>query len=35
MLKYFVHSDQNLFAFHTPYFPTDPVQFEFENLQGP
>ena len=35
MLKYFVHPDQNLFAFHTPYIPTDPVQFEFENSRGP
>jgi hypothetical protein len=31
MLKYFMHPDQNLFAFHTPYITTDPVQFEFEN----
>ena len=31
MLKYFVHTDQNLFTFHTPYIPTDPVQFESEN----
>ena len=30
-LKQFLHPDQNLFAFHTPYIPTDPVQFEFEN----
>jgi len=34
MLKHFVYPDKNLFAFHTPYIPTDPVQFEFENLRG-
>jgi len=27
MLKYVVHPDKNLFAFHTPYIPTDLVQF--------
>jgi len=35
MLKHFVYPHQNLFAFHTPYFPKDPVQFEFENSRGP
>ena len=35
MLKHFVRPDQNLFAFHTPYIPIDPVQFEFENSRGP
>jgi len=35
ILKHFLHPDQNLFAFHTPYIPTDPVQFEFENSRGP
>jgi len=35
MLKHCIHPDQNLFAFHTPYIPTDPVQFEFENSRGP
>jgi len=35
MLKHFIHPDKNLFAFHTPYIPTDRVQFEFENSRGP
>ena len=35
MLKHFVHRDKNLFVFHTPYIPTDPVQFESEKSQGP
>jgi len=35
MLKHFVLPDQNLFAFHTPYIPTDPVQSEFKNSRGP
>jgi len=35
MLKHFLHPDQNLFAFHTPYIPTDPEQYEFENSRGP
>jgi hypothetical protein len=33
--QHFIDTDQNLFAFHTPYIPTDPAQFEFENSQGP
>ena len=35
VLKYFVHPDQNLFAFHTPYIASDPVRFELENSRGP
>jgi len=35
IIIYFVHPDKNLIAFHTPYIPTDPVQFEFENSRGP
>ena len=34
MLKCFVHPDQNLFAFHTPYIATDPVRSELENSRG-
>jgi hypothetical protein len=35
MLKHCKHPDQHLFAFHTPYIATDPIQFEFENSRGP
>jgi len=31
MLKLLYIQFKNLFAFHTPYIPTDPLQFEFEN----
>jgi hypothetical protein len=33
MLQHFTHSQHNLYAFHTPYIHTAPVQFEFENLR--
>ena len=32
-LQYFIHPEQNLCTFHTPYIPTDTAEFEFESSE--
>ena len=33
--QHFIHAEQNVLTFHTPYIRTDPVQFELQNTGGP